>query len=105
MTPPFQRNRVSGHAGAVHTFYFFALMLLVWTVWALIGFGYPSAPGPIVLNIVSKLLAFATALSLFWPQRTRQNNQAKEIPAAEASINAAGGSASGAAAQGPMPRS
>jgi len=55
------------------TFYCFALMLLVFAVWALIGFGYPSAPGPIVLNIAGKLLAFVTALTLFWPQRTRDN--------------------------------
>jgi len=47
------------------TFFFFALMLGVWAVWALTGFGYPSAPAPYALNVVSKLLAFATALTLF----------------------------------------
>ena len=33
-------------------------MLGVFAVWALSGFGYPSAPVPLTLNIVSKLLAF-----------------------------------------------
>jgi hypothetical protein len=47
------------------TFYSFALMLAVFAVWALAGFGYPSAPVPLTLNIVSKLLAFVTALTLF----------------------------------------
>jgi hypothetical protein len=47
----------------------FALMLTVFAVWALAGFGYPSAPFPIAMNVVSKLLAFVVAISLFWPQR------------------------------------
>ncbi len=45
-----------------------ALMLLVFAVWALAGFGYPSALVPIALNVASKLLAFVTALSLFVPE-------------------------------------
>jgi hypothetical protein len=52
------------------TFFSFALMLGVFAVWALAGFGYPSAPLPIALNIASKILAFITALTLFLPQRT-----------------------------------
>ena len=51
------------------TFFSFALMLGVFAVWALSGFGYPSAPVPTTLNVVSKLLAFATLLTLFLPQR------------------------------------
>jgi hypothetical protein len=51
------------------TFFSFALMLGVWAAWALAGFGYPSAPLPIALNIASKLLAFAAAVTLFLPQR------------------------------------
>jgi hypothetical protein len=51
------------------TFFTFALILLVFAVWALDGFGYPSAPAPIALNMASKVLAFATALTLFWPAR------------------------------------
>jgi hypothetical protein len=54
------------------TFFTFALMLLVFAIWALVGFGYPSAPVPIALNMVSKVLAFATALTLFLPPRLSQ---------------------------------
>jgi hypothetical protein len=51
------------------TFFSFAAMLAVFAVWALPGFGYPSAPLPYALNVLSKILAFVTALSLFLPQR------------------------------------
>jgi hypothetical protein len=44
-------------------------MLGVWAAWALAGFGYPSAPLPIAMNIASKLLAFVTAFTLFVPQK------------------------------------
>lgn len=47
----------------------FALMLLIFAVWALFGFGYPSAPLPFAFNAVSKIAAFVVALSLFLPQR------------------------------------
>ena len=50
-------------------FFAFALMLAVFAVWALPGFGYPSAPLPYALNVVAKLLAFATILTLFLPVR------------------------------------
>ena len=49
-------------------FFCLALMLLVFAVWALAGFGYPSAPVPFAMNVVSKILAFVTALSLFFPE-------------------------------------
>jgi hypothetical protein len=49
--------------------FFFALMLVVFAVWGLSGFGYPSAPVPFALNVLSKIVAFAVALSLFAPQR------------------------------------
>jgi len=49
------------------TFYAFALMLAVFAVWALAGFEYPSTPLPYALNVVSKLLAFVTILTLFLP--------------------------------------
>ena len=51
------------------TFFSFALMLGVWAAWALDGFGYPSAPLPIALNVASKILAAVTALTLFLPRR------------------------------------
>jgi hypothetical protein len=47
--------------------FFLALMLVVFAIWGLSGFSYPSAPLPITLNVVSKLLAFAAGLSLFVP--------------------------------------
>jgi len=51
-------------------FFSFALMLVVFAAWGLSGFAYPSAPIPFTLNVLSKILAFITALSLFLPQRT-----------------------------------
>jgi hypothetical protein len=53
------------------TFFAFALMLAVFAVWAFAGFGYPSAPAPFALNVVSKLLAFVTVSTLFLPQRAQ----------------------------------
>jgi hypothetical protein len=50
-------------------FFCFALMVGVFAVWGLFGFAYPSAPVPLTLNVASKILAFAAALSLFLPQR------------------------------------
>jgi hypothetical protein len=47
------------------TFFCFALMLGVWAVWAMFGFGYPSAPLPLAMNMTSKVLAIGTALTLF----------------------------------------
>jgi hypothetical protein len=52
-----------------------ALMLLVFAVWALAGFGYPSAPVPFAMNGVSKILAFVTAVSLFFPEEFRWRRQ------------------------------
>ena len=51
------------------TFFSLALMVSVFAVWALAGFGYPSAPLPIALNVASKILAFVAALTLFLPGR------------------------------------
>jgi hypothetical protein len=45
----------------------FAGMLLIFAVWALFfGMAYPYDPIPIVLNVASKFVAFAVAISLFW---------------------------------------
>jgi hypothetical protein len=51
------------------TFFCFASILVVFAIWALYGFGYPNTSLFYSLNVVSKLLAFATALTLFLPQR------------------------------------
>src|SRR5215471_14191937 len=53
------------------TFFCFALMIGVFGIWALFGFGYPQSALPITMNVVSKLLAFITALTLFLPDRLR----------------------------------
>ena len=66
------------------SFFCFALMLGVFAVWGLSGFAYPSTAVPFALNVVSKILALAAALSLFVPQRAQA-------------------SASGAAASPPVP--
>jgi len=50
------------------TFFSFALMLGVFAAWALAGFAYASAPVPFTLNLVSKMLAFVTILTLLSPQ-------------------------------------
>lgn len=50
-----------------YTLFFLASMFLVFAVWALFGFAYPAAPLPIAFNMISKVLAFATAVSLFLP--------------------------------------
>jgi hypothetical protein len=65
-------------------------MLLVFAVWALGGFGYPNTPFAIAMNDVSKILAFVTALSLFFPQwftpwRARQPSTAAIASAASRS--------------------
>jgi hypothetical protein len=54
------------------TFVSFALMLAVFAIWSMSsGFGYPSSAGPITLNVISKILAFVTTLTMFLPQRAR----------------------------------
>jgi hypothetical protein len=60
---------------------FCAAMLAVFAVWGLSGFGYPSAPLPCVLNVVSKILGFITALTLFVPQRANPGKLARAGPA------------------------
>jgi hypothetical protein len=68
------------------TFFSFALMLAVFAVWALAGFAYASAPVPFTLNLVSKMLAFVTLLTLFFPQRrpVTANTAAAQEPARRA---------------------
>lgn len=61
------------------TLFFLAGMFLIFAVWAVFGFAYPAAPFSTAMNVISKLLAFATAISLFIPQKSLS-----EVPAAEA---------------------
>jgi hypothetical protein len=60
------------------TFFFLAMMVTTFAVWALFGFGYPSAPVPIALNIVSKILAFVAAASLFLPREVLPAGQGRQ---------------------------
>jgi hypothetical protein len=54
---PAARHRQTGQVGGV------------FAVWARAGFAYASAPVPITLNIVSKMLAFVMLFTLFFPRR------------------------------------
>ena len=66
------------------TFFSFAAMLAVFAIWALSGFGYPSTPVSITLNVVSKILAFVTALTLFLPVRNQASVPGPQAGAAQA---------------------
>lgn len=70
------------------TLWCLAGMLAVFAAWALYGFAYPSGAGPVTLNAISKILALATALTLFLPQRTRTTTP--EPPQAVAAGQVAG---------------
>ena len=49
------------------TLFLLASMFLIFAVWAVFGYAPPETPLPVALNIVSKILAFAVAVSLFLP--------------------------------------
>ncbi len=51
------------------TLWCLAAMLALFAGWSLFGFSYPSAPGPLTLNDLAKILGLLTALTLFLPQR------------------------------------
>jgi hypothetical protein len=68
-------------------FFSFALMLAVFAVWGLFGFAYPSAPVPITLNVVSKILAFVVTLSLFLPQRAQASAKPGNQPIDHGHVN------------------
>jgi hypothetical protein len=53
------------------TFFLLAGMFFIFAVWALAGFAYPSTPFPIAMNMLSKIVAFAVAISLFLRDRER----------------------------------
>jgi hypothetical protein len=52
-----------------HALFALAGMFLVFAIWAVFGFAYPLTALPITLNVISKALAFATAVLLFVPGR------------------------------------
>src|SRR5260370_17945524 len=53
------------------TFFLLAGMFFIFAVWALAGFAYPSTPFPIAMNMLSKIMAFAVAISLFLRDREK----------------------------------
>ena len=58
----------------------FASMLAVFAIWALFGFGYPGTEPAYTLNVMSKLLAFVTALTLFLPAAARNRPDRSPSP-------------------------
>ena len=64
-----------------YTLFLLAGIFLIFAVWALFGFSYPEAPIPITLNVVSKILAFAVAVSLFVPHEKIGGFASQVVPA------------------------
>jgi len=48
-----------------YSIYFFGAMVLVFAVWALDGYSYPSNPTSFLLNSIAKILGFAAVAALF----------------------------------------
>ena len=77
------------------TFFLLAGMFFVFAVWALAGFAYPSTPFPIAMNMLSKIVAFAVAISLFWrgrekpvlPARPREVTSSQGEQSSEAALH------------------
>lgn len=55
-----------------YTLFLLAAMFLIFALWALFGFAYPASPLPTAFNMVSKVVAFAVAISLFWSEEKMQ---------------------------------
>ena len=64
-----------------YTLFLLAGIFLIFAVWALFGFSYPETPIPIILNVVSKILAFAVAVSLFVPHEKIGGFASQVVPA------------------------
>jgi hypothetical protein len=65
------------------TLWCLAGMLALFAIWGLFGFGYPSAPGPFTMNVVSKIVAIVTALTLFLPERVPSSAAELQEPASD----------------------
>lgn len=59
-------------------------MFVVFAVWAVFGFAYPLTPFPITMNVLSKAMAFVTAVTLFIPARGASRTPAAVKEDAEA---------------------
>ncbi len=64
-----------------YTLFALAGMFFVFAVWAWFGFSEPSSPLPIVFNAVSKVLAFATVVTLFLPEKRMPQTAPVQEPA------------------------
>ncbi len=62
-----------------YSLFLLAGMFLIFAIWALFGFAYPFAPLPFAMNVIGKILAFATAVSLFLPAE----KSAQPVPATQ----------------------
>ena len=67
------------------TVFLLAGMFLIFAVWAVFGFAYPATPLPIALNMISKVLAFAAAISLFLPAEQSAWFVRQPVPASQES--------------------
>jgi len=67
-------------------FFAFAILLLIFGIWALSGFSQPSAPLPFACNAVSKVMAFVVAISLFLAQRGQARTPEPTPTAADDSL-------------------
>ncbi len=61
-----------------YTLFSLAAMFLVFAIWAWFGFSEPSTPLPIVFNGLSKVLAFATVVTLFLPAQRMEQTHSEE---------------------------
>ena len=67
------------------TLFLLAGMFVIFAVWAMFGFTYPATPLPIALNMISKVLAFAAAVSLFLPAEQSAWFARQPVPASQES--------------------
>jgi len=67
------------------TLFLLAGMFVIFAVWAMFGFAYPATPLPIALNMISKVLAFAAAISLFLPAEKSTWFVRQPVPASQES--------------------
>ena len=70
-----------------YTLFSLAAMFFVFAVWAWFGFSEPSTPLPIAFNAVSKVLAFATMVTLFLPVKRMPQRTITEVRVPSASVN------------------
>lgn len=54
-----------------YTVFALAAMFFVFAHWALVGFAYPLQPAPFALNVISKIISFIVAITLFLEDRGR----------------------------------